>query len=434
MNEQQMNYQQAAERYIESLPSQGGEWLAQQRRAAVTRFAEVGFPHAKLEAWKYTGVDGLLQQGFDATDEVRAYPRDAVVAQYLEEPVAGRLVFVDGVYRSELSACATAGVTIGSLRAAMANSDRPVLEAVGALSGMGDHGFAALNLATLRDGAVIRIAADTQMEQPIELLHVATKGAAGQALRTRHLIMLEADASANLIERYVALDDECAYFNNLVCEISLAERARLTHQRVQMESRRAYHLCDLHLGLQADARYHGINAAVGGAWSRTTIHNRFIDQGAGCELDGLYLAGDGQLVDFHLDVDHAVPRCESRENFRGILHGAGKAVFDGLIRVREQAQKSDAHLHNANLMLSRRAEVDTKPQLVILADDVQCSHGTSVGQLDPQMIFYMKSRGLDEQKARQLLCLGFAGEIVERFESEALREQLTEAIRQQVVT
>lgn len=428
-------YQQAAARYIDSLPREGGDWLAGTRQAAMLRFGELGFPHARLEAWKYTGIDGLLQQDFETTDRdmSHAVPRDSVLSHCLDEPLAARLVFVDGVYQADLSDCDAAGVALGSLHAAMAAGDREVLEAVGSLSGIGEHGFAALNLATLHDGAVIRIAQGRQLERPIELLHLATGAAAGQALRTRHLILLEADASASLIERYAALDDESAYFNNLVCEIALGARAHLHHQRVQMESRRAYHLCDLHLGLQADARYQGVNAAIGAAWSRTTIHSRFADQGAACELDGLYLAGDGQLTDFHLDVDHAVPRCESRENFKGIVYGAGKAVFDGLIQVREQAQQSDAHLHNANLMLSRRAEVDTKPQLVILADDVQCSHGTSVGQLDPQAIFYLRSRGLDEAKARQLLCLGFAEEIVERFASKAVRADLSEAIRRQVV-
>ena len=433
MNARISDTQQAVARYIDSLPRDGGDWLAGTRQAAMQRFGEIGFPHAKLEAWKYTGIDGLLQQDFETADRVDEVPREIVLRQCLEEPVAARLVFVDGSYRADLSSGDEAGVTQGSLHGAMAAGDRKVLEAIGTLSGVGEHGFAALNLATVHDGAVIRIAQGTQPERPIELLHLSSGGAAGQALRTRHLIMLEADASASLIERYATLDDETAYFNNLVCEVALGERATLRHQRVQMESRRAYHLCELHLGLQADARYQGVNAAIGGAWSRTTIHCRFADQGAVCELDGLYLAGDGQLTDFHLDVDHAVPRCESRENFKGIVHGVGKAVFDGLIQVREQAQKSDAHLHNANLMLSRRAEVDTKPQLVILADDVQCSHGTSVGQLDPQAVFYLRSRGLDEAKARQLLCLGFADEIVARFDSESVRATLSQAIRQQVV-
>ncbi|MCU7852321.1 MAG: Fe-S cluster assembly protein SufD [Candidatus Thiodiazotropha sp. (ex Monitilora ramsayi)] len=431
MNQQFKDYSQVVSQYIGNLPNDGGDWLVAQRSSAAERFTELGFPHAKLEAWKYTGIEGLLKQGFETLDKSPEFAEHAVLNQFLPEPVAGRLVFVDGVYQADLSTCDAVGITVGNLRSAMAASDRTVLEAIGSLSGVGDHGFAALNLATVHDGAVIRVAAKTSLEQPVELLHMATKSAEGQALRSRHLVMLETGASANLIERYVALDG-VAYFNNLVCEISLAQGARLTHQRVQHESPKAYHLSDIHLGLQADARYHGINAAVGAAWSRTVIHNRFLDRGASCELDGIYLAGDGQLTDFHLDVDHAVPHCDSRESFKGILHGAGKAVFDGLIQVREQAQKSQAHLHNANLMLSRQAEIDTKPQLVILADDVQCSHGTTVGQLDPQAVFYLRSRGIDEQLARHLLCLGFASEVIDRFESETLRLQLTEVIRQQV--
>jgi Fe-S cluster assembly protein SufD len=193
---------------------------------------------------------------------------------------------------------------------------------------------------------------------------------------------------------------------------------------VQQESSHAYHLCDLYVGLGRAACYRGVNAALGGAWSRIELHNRFSGEGATCEVDGLYVAGDGQLTDFHLDVQHSVPHCNSRENFKGILHGAGRAVFDGLIQVEVGSQKSQAHLHNANLMLSTKAEVDTKPQLVILADDVQCSHGTTVGQLDQQALFYLRSRGIDAQQARRLLCLGFAGEIIDRLETQSLRAQV----------
>ncbi len=423
---------EAASRYIDNLPLDSGDWLLGQRRAAAQQFADIGYPHAKLEAWKYTGIDGLLSREFETDDPVQEFPRHAVIRHFLPEPVAGRLVLVDGVYQPELSSCEAPGVTLGSLHAAMAGGDRAVLSAVGTLSGIGEHGFAALNLATLHDGAVVRVEAGVEIGEPIELLHVTTRGAEGRALRSRHLILLGECASVNLIERYLSLDSEVDCFNNLVCEISLAKGARLLHQRVQLEADGTYHLSDVHLDLAEAAHYQGVQASLGAAWSRTTLHNRFADTGANCELDGLYLAGDGQLTDIHLDVDHAVPHCNSRENFKGILYGAGKAVFDGLIRVREQAQKSNAHLHNANLMLSRQAEIDTKPQLVILADDVQCSHGTTVGQLDPQAVFYLRSRGLDEQRARHLLCLGFASEVVERFSSEHLREQLTRIIQQRI--
>ncbi|MEJ2455284.1 MAG: Fe-S cluster assembly protein SufD [Candidatus Thiodiazotropha sp.] len=423
---------EAASRYIDNLPRDSGDWLLGQRRAAAQQFADLGYPHAKLEAWKYTGIDGLLSREFETDDPVQEFPRHAVIRQFLPEPVAGRLVLVDGVYQPELSSCEASGVTLGSLHAAMAVGDRAVLSAVGILSGIGEHGFAALNLATLHDGAVVRVEAGVEIGEPIELLHITTRGAEGRALRSRHLVILGEGASATLIERYLSLDSEVDCFNNLVCEISLAKGARLLHQRVQLEADRTYHLSDVHLDLAEAAHYQGVQASLGAAWSRTLLHNRFADAGAKCELDGLYLAGDGQLTDVHLDVDHAVPHCDSRENFKGILYGAGKAVFDGLITVREQAQKSNAHLHNANLMLSRQAEIDTKPQLVILADDVQCSHGTTVGQLDPQAVFYLRSRGLDEQRARHLLCLGFASEVVERFSSEQLREQLTRIIQQRI--
>jgi Fe-S cluster assembly protein SufD len=432
MNQQLHKQLEAASRYIDTLPRDSGDWLLGQRQAAAQQFADIGYPHAKQEAWKYTGIDGLLKREFETSDSDWEVSRHTVMRQFLKEPVAGRLVLVDGVYQAELSTCEAQGVSLGGLRSAMASGDRVVLSAVGSLSGIGQHGFAALNLATLHDGAVIRVEAGVQLEKPIELLHVSTRAAEGRALRSRHLVLLAEGAKANLIERYLALDEGVSCFNNLVCEVSLAKGARLIHQRLQLEAAQTYHLSDLHLGLEQAARYQGLQASLGAAWSRTTLNNRFADMGASCELDGIYLAGDGQLTDIHLDMDHAVPHCDSRSHFKGILYGAGKAVFDGLIQVREQAQKSNAHLHNANLMLSRQAEIDTKPQLLILADDVQCSHGTTVGQLDPQAVFYLRSRGMDERRARHLLCLGFAGEIVERFDSESLREQLKAVIREKV--
>jgi len=420
-----------AQGYINSLPAGDGLWLAEQRRAAIDRLFDLGLPQSRQEAWRYSDVQGLLEQGFVTSDEAGEVAGDEVRAHLLKEPVAARLVFVDGLFQAALSEINAQGVSISSLRGAMAKADKTALEALGSLSGAGRHGFAALNLATMQDGAVIRVEAGNKLGQPIELLHLASRNAAGRSLRPRHLIILETDAEASLVERYLALD-ETSYFNNLVCEIVLQEGASLLHQRVQQESRQAYHLSDLYLGLAADSHYRGVNASLGGIWSRTNINNHFKASGAVCELDGLYLVDDEQLADYHLDIDHAVPGCESRENFKGILSGRGRAVFDGRILVRQQAQKSNAHLSNANLMLSRQAEIDTKPQLEILADDVQCSHGTTVGQLDPQALFYLRSRGLNEDQARRLLCMGFAQEILDRFETESLRETLSESIHARI--
>ena len=420
-----------AQRYIGCLPEGDGLWLAEQRRKAVDKLFDLGLPNPRQEAWRYSDVQRLLDQGFITADEAEAVDPALIRGRFLRDPVAARLVFVDGLFQPDLSDTGLEGVKLGSLRGAMARADKVVLQALGSVSGVGEHGFAALNLATMQDGAVLHIAEGVKLDQPIELLHLSSDAAAGHSLRPRHLIILEAGARATLIERYQALE-ESSYFTNLVCEVVLREGASLRHERIQQESPQAYHLSDLHVGLAADARYHGVSAALGGSWSRTNLHNRFTAAGARCELDGLYLAGETQLVDFHLDVDHAVPGCESRENFKGLISGRGKAVFDGRILVREQAQKSSAHLSNANLMLSRQAEIDTKPQLEILADDVQCSHGTTVGQLDPQALFYLRSRGLSEEQAKRLLCLGFAQEILDRFESESLREELSEEIRRRI--
>ncbi|MEW8690259.1 MAG: Fe-S cluster assembly protein SufD [Candidatus Thiodiazotropha endolucinida] len=426
-------YQETAQRTIDSLAHDNGDWLIEQRRAAMERMTELGFPHARQEAWRYTGVEGLLQKGFISTPSVVDSSRDIAIDRMLEGPVAGRLVFVDGIYHPGLSiGIEQTGFRIGNLRAAMATGDQSVLSSVGNLSGVGDHAFAAMNMATQQDGAVIQLSKGVVIELPIELLHITTGNRSGHAQQIRHLVDLDADASVSLVERYLSADGDNDYFNNIVCEINLAEGATLTHQRVQQESNHAYHLCGLYVSLGRDARYLGVNAALGGAWSRTEFHHRFSGEGAECEIDGLYVAGDGQLTDFHLDVDHGVPRCRSQENFKGILHGVGRAVFDGLIRVGIDSQKSEAHLHNANLMLSTKAEVDTKPQLVILADDVQCSHGTSVGRLDEQALFYLRSRGIDAHQARRLLCLGFAGEIIDRFVTDSLRAEIRSDLEQRM--
>jgi Fe-S cluster assembly protein SufD len=196
----------------------------------------------------------------------------------------------------------------------------------------------------------------------------------------------------------------------------------LRHERLQQEGSAALHLHGLRLHQERDSRYRGISLALGAAWSRAEVRVDFAGPGADCQLDGLYLAGDGQLTDFHLNIDHRVPCCSSRERFKGIIDGRGRAVFDGRILVRPGAQKSDAQLSNHNLMLSEQAEVDTKPQLEIHADDVQCSHGTSVGQLDPEQLFYLQSRGLDPAEARKMLCLGFAVEVIDVLTDSVLRE------------
>ena len=247
----------------------------------------------------------------------------------------------------------------------------------------------------------------------------------------RHLVHLEAGAQATLVERYVSLG-ESLYCTNAVMEVALGRDAVLKHERLQMESRNAFHLTGFYLVQDENSRYSGINIGLGARWARTDLNTRFRGEHAECLLQGLYLAGDGQLLDYHLDVEHAVPNCRSEENFKGLLTGQGRAVFDGRVLVSKDAQKSDAAMSNRNLMLSEQAEIDTKPQLEIYADDVKCSHGTTVGQIEPEMLFYLRSRGIDAAQARRMLCLGFAGEIIDRLGDEAVREHVAEAVGQRL--
>ena len=204
--------------------------------------------------------------------------------------------------------------------------------------------------------------------------------------------------------------------------MSLAANARLQHHRLQHETRNARHLSRIELRQQTASEYHGVNVATGASWSRTDINARFDGPHAVCELDGLYTVGDGQYNDFHLDVLHNVPHCRSREDFKGIVYGDGRAVFDGMILVEKDAQKTDAQLSNKNLLLSQKGEVDTKPQLEIHADDVKCSHGTTVGKLDPNQLFYLRSRGIDQHRARQMICLGFAEQVLSSFDDAAVHD------------
>jgi Fe-S cluster assembly protein SufD len=417
------HYRKTVQRAIEDLSHGRGDWLVEQRRAALQRMIDIGFPHTRQEAWRYTSVEGLLEKGFKSDPAELDRSRSMTTESLLKDSMAARVVFVDGIYHPGLSTgLRQSGLKIGTLRSAMALGDQTVLRSVGNLSGIGEHAFSAMNMAAQQDGVVIQLSKGVVIEQPIELLHLTSVNRSGSAQQIRHLIELEEDASLTLIERYLSERDEIDYFNNIVCEINLAGGAVLNHQRVQQESRQAYHLCDLYLGLEHDACYQGVSAALGGVWSRTEFHNQFNAEQAVSNIYGLYLVGDGQLTDFHLDVEHSVPHCTSYENFKGILHGAGRAVFDGSVKVGTDAQNSQAHLHNANLMLCAKAEVDTKPQLVIHSDDVRCSHGATVGQLDEQALFYLRSRGIDALQAQRMLCLGFASEIIDRFETEALRQ------------
>jgi Fe-S cluster assembly protein SufD len=393
----------------DQLPGAGLDWLDAERSQALTRVRESGVPTGKSEGWRYTGVKSLLEQPFlryaEPVTGVEDDDLDEVLIPGLD---THRVVLVNGRFVAGLSRLGAlpAGVRAGSLREILESDPDAVADRLTKVAGDCAHVFSALNTAG--------------MDEP-------------RVAQPRHLVALEEGAQASLIERYVSLG-ESLYCTNSVLEISLARATVLRHQRIQLESPNAFHITGVYLSQGADSRYQGVNIGLGAAWARTDLVVRFAGEHAECDLRGLYLAGDKQVIDHHLDVDHGVPHCASRENFKGILYGKGRAVFDGRIHVAVDAQKTDAQLSNKNLLLSRNAEIDTKPQLEIHADDVKCSHGTTVGQIDPQMLFYLRSRGISAPLARRMLCLGFAGEIIEALGPEPLREYVAEEVGRRLET
>jgi len=409
------------------------DWLRGARERAARRFAAAGFPTAKAEAWRYTPLQGLLEREFQLdSGPFSALGPDDIEDLLLGEGTHARLVFVNGRYAPALSRPFTAAGTlrVGSLREALRGDDTGPTR-LPEPDGDAASAFAMLNTALFEDGAHVHVPAGERLEAPLELLFVSVGLDEPAMHHPRNLVSLGAGASVTLVERYASIGPS-EYFTNALTEISLGEGARLEHLRVQEESAAAHHMGGVRLLQERDSRYAGLAVTLGGAWSRCEHHVAFAAPGASFELDGLYLAGDGQFVDHHLDVRHGVPGCSSRETFKGLLHGAGRAVFDGRIVVEKDAQKTDAALNNANLLLSRNAEVDTKPQLEIYADDVKCSHGAAVGQIQPGELFYLRSRGIPEAQARQMLCLGFAQEVLEACPLPALRARLEAAVARQL--
>jgi len=421
--------QQHLARAPETGPGIRPAWLTRVRERASKAITELPVLDRKLEAWRYTSIEGLLKQQFQHPAELLVSPDDLheqdIHRHFIPDLDTYRMVLVNGRYASHLSDIQglPAGVILDSLRSVLATDPDSLATWFGQTAFHTEHVFTALNTALTNDGVFLHVGNQVELDRPIEVIYVGNDDEHSLLMQPRCLIVLDEGARATLIERFIGAED-ATYFQNHLAEIAVGKNASLNHYRVQDESRQAYHLGSVYLSQQAQSHYHGTTLSFGGTWNRTEYHTTFKQEGAECVLNGLTTAGDQQLSDFHLDVRHSAPACVSREKFKGVLYGKGRAVFDGYILVDKHAQHSDAQLTNDNLLLTRNAEVDTKPQLEIYADDVKCSHGTTVGELDPQQIFYLRSRGINEETARKMLCLGFAGDIIDSIHVPELRSDV----------
>jgi Fe-S cluster assembly protein SufD len=420
----------AVNHYLAEYKRQQGKqtmpWLQAQCSAAFEKFQQTGFPSTRQESWKYTDVRPLAAIKFITADAChKRIENERLDDIRISELDCHEMIFINGQFAESLSRLQglPEGVIIENLTRSIQGTNKTLMEHLNRYAETDKHVFSVLNTAFLTDGALIFIPANTMIEKPINLLYISNQQDQPLVSHPRNMIILGHNAQATVIESYAGLD-EAEYFTNTVTEILTSEGAILEHYKIQQESERSFHIGSTHVRQQGDSRYESHSISLGGALVRNDITTTLEAEGAEVVLNGLYMATGRQHIDNHTLVNHAKPHTRSEECYRGVLNGHARGVFNGKIIVHEDAQKTDASQSNANLLLSDNAEVDTKPELEIYANDVKCSHGATVGQLDENMLFYLRSRAVDEETARSLLTYAFADDVISRIKIPAIRNRL----------
>jgi Fe-S cluster assembly protein SufD len=424
------------QRYLDAFKTHGGprgdERLGELRRAALERFAANGFPSTRVEEWKYTNLRPLARREFSAAPETPSTRPDATDLP-LADVELPTVVLVNGVYSRQLSRLDRVphGVKINSIAAVLA--EQPALLDAHIAANLEDNGgaadsLAALNTAFFNDGAMVTIEADARIEQPLHVLFVSTRAENSVVCHPRIIVNAGTLSESSIIEHHIGLDD-AVNFSNSVAEIQLDKGATCHHYRIQQENQKSFHISHARVRQARDSCYSSLNVDLGGMLVRHDLHAHLDEAGAQAILDGLFVLGGRQHCDNHTWVHHASPHTRSRERYKGILAGRSRGVFNGKVEVAPLAQKVDSNQASHNLLLSDNAEIDTKPELEIYADDVKCNHGATVGQLDDNALFYLRSRGLDADQARRLLTMAFAREMLDSIGFDPLKEYLERALQ-----
>ena len=399
------------------------EWLKSRRQQAWSTFSELGLPTKRRgnELWKYTNLQPLAAADFEygVTGSVTL---DQIKAAGPWDDAWNTVVVVDGNFHAELSNLhGTAGLTAGSLAEAIAEGTGNIEQQLGSLAGSEEYAFTALSTAFIDDGAYVAVADGTELGQPVQVIFVTSDNAASRASYPRLLVDTGANSSVVLIETYVNLADS-AQFSAPVVEVFAGEGSSVHHYRVQMENESSFHLGTTRVAQLGNTDFTSTSFAVGASIARNDIHTLLDAPGATCTLHGLYMTNGDQQQDQEISTTHAKPGCTSDQFYKGILSGKSTAVFSGKVIVERDAQKSEAGLKDLNLLLSRGAEIYAKPSLEIYADDVVAAHGATAGHVDRDTLFYLQSRGVDEEAAKAILVRGFAEEMLNEFKPEALNE------------
>jgi Fe-S cluster assembly protein SufD len=399
--------------------------LSALRKQGADEFARLGFPSTRNEDWLYTNVNAIAEGEFTrATNETKV-ELNSIAPFLFGNPEWPRVVFVNGLLSESLSTLEALpdGVRVQSIRDAVRSDSELLTKYLGTVVPASRDGFAALNASCVGTGVVVHVAKEMVSDIPLHLLHVITGDADGVLAQPRHLIVVERHAKASVIESFVSLGLSQS-FTNTITEVVVEDGATLNHTRVQRESDRAFHVGTIEAKQGRDSHFISFSLIAGSALSRTNVYTALEGEGCGTTLNGLYLLDGAQHGDTQTRVEHIAPRCFSRELYKGLLDGASHGVFNGKVYVHPEAQKTDGKQTNKTLLLSDKAKIDTKPQLEIYADDVKCTHGATVGQIDEMALFYLKSRGIGSTVARQLLMYAFAADVLETIENEAVRDEL----------
>jgi Fe-S cluster assembly protein SufD len=426
------NYSESFSGFEKSAASHELSWLQKLRRDGFARFSETGFPTMRDEDWRFTNPSAISQTAFRLVRNGHSLPSRKQLEAFRVEGAACQLVFVDGRFAPDLSLLAkpSAGVTVGSLAGAIARDPGATERHLGRYLNLQRDAFGALNTAFLEDGAYIHIAKGAVAAEPISLLFVSTAHGFAAVNHPRNLIVAEEDSQATIIEDYVSLGGGEAALCNTVTELVAGDHSVISHYMIEREHANAFNVSTLRIqqGRTADVSSHSV--LIGGALVRNNVHPVLAGEGGECLINGLFIGNGRQHLDNYMLVEHASPHCGSRQFYNGILGGHAHGVFHGRIIVHKDAQKTDAKQTNRNLLLSDTAQIDTKPQLEIYADDVKCTHGATIGQIDENALFYLRSRAIDDTTARRMLLVAFASECLDRMKEGPARAHVERLVQQ----
>ena len=406
-------------------------WLRQLRENAFARFCETGFPTTHDEDWRFTNVSAIARTAFSLPQKGTLHLSNRDLNAWRTETTAAQLIFVDGQFALELSDSSNLPerIVISSLKEQITKQSGTLKAHLGQYLDTHRDSFCALNTAFAEDGAYVHVGRGRVLEAPIHLLFISTAADKPRMIHPRNLIIVEDEGQATIIEEYVSLGTGIVFCNSAT-ELIAGENATVAHYMMEREHTEAFNVSTLRIqqGRSANVASHSI--LLGGGLVRNNVHPVLAGEGGECLINGLFVGNGRQHLDNYMHVEHASPHCSSRQFYNGILDGHAHGVFHGRIVVHKDAQKTDAKQTNRNLLLSDNAQIDTKPQLEIYADDVKCTHGATIGQMEENALFYLRSRGIDEASARRLLLLAFAGECLERMKSGSARDHAERLIHE----